>query len=76
MFLSRITELILKDMVEYAKVVSITLYTHNDERDILPLPLLHECLSGTVQKVEEWSHSWVTRYHSVIKLRGIVSHRG
>ena len=65
-------------MVAYAKEVSITLYTHNDERDILSLPLLQQALKRAMKEGEGegWGHSWVTRYHTIIKLRGIVSHRG
>ena len=49
-------------MVAYAKEVSITLYTHNDERDILSLPLLQQALKRAMKEVEGWGHSW---YHMI-----------
>jgi glutamate--cysteine ligase regulatory subunit len=66
-----------EDLAQYCKDVGITLYTHNDERCLLPVRDLQSTISSTL-KVDSgsWSPGWVSRYHSIINLRGIVSHRG
>lgn len=66
-----------QDLVAFAKQVDIQLLTHNDGREILPLAPLHQTLGSAVGgEWQSWRCRWVSRYNSVIKLRGIVSHRG
>ena len=65
-------------MVELAKEQNISLLTHNDEREILPLPQLQTALDSTPLGGDHtpWTLGWVARYSSVVKLRGIIAHKG
>ncbi len=68
-----------QDLVEFAKVNDVRLMTHNDDSDILPQSQLQTALEGQLGgrvNHTHWSTSWVTRYTSIIKLRGIIAHKG
>lgn len=67
-----------QDLAQYCKEADIKLFTHNDEKTLLPLHNLSETLTETLKMTEgdSWKYSWVSRYNSVINLRGIVSHKG
>lgn len=69
-----------EDLVEFSKQHDIKLTTHNDDRDILPQESLGPTLSSVLEGCDIdhslWTPSWVARYSSVIKLRGIIAHKG
>lgn len=69
--------IIPQDLATYAKEVNIRLFTHNDERCILPVNDLQQTLKSSLNVMDlSWHYRWVTRYHSVINRRGIVTHKG
>lgn len=68
-----------QNLVEFAKQHGVSLTTHNDESEILPQPQLQSTLSSSLGGLVDpthWRYSWVTRYSSVVRLRGIVAHKG
>ncbi|XP_011403973.1 PREDICTED: glutamate--cysteine ligase regulatory subunit-like [Amphimedon queenslandica] len=65
-----------EDLAQYCKEVDIKLFTHNDDRCLLPPESLQETMRNTLKVGENWSCGWVSRYNSIINLRGIVSHKG
>lgn len=70
----------LQDLVAFSKQHDIKLITHNDDRVILPQENLDSALSSALEGREvdhtPWTPSWVARYSSIIKLRGIIAHKG
>ena len=66
--------------MKFSKEHDIKLITHNDERVILPQENLDSTLSSVLEghgiDHTPWTPSWVTRYSSIIKLRGIIAHKG
>ena len=67
-------------MLEFSKQHEIKLTTHSDNRDILPKDSLNSTLSATLERYDinhaSWTPSWVARYSSIIRLRGIIAHKG
>ena len=71
--------LYLQDLVEFKEQHNVSLTTHSDESEILTHSQLHSTLSSALGELMDptcWTHSWVTRYSSVVRLRGIVAHKG
>ena len=71
--------LYLQDLVEFKEQHNVSLTTHNDEPEILTHSQLHSTLSSALGDLVDpacWTHSWVTRYSSVVRSRGIVAHKG
>ena len=60
----------------------MNLHTHNDEREILPVDQLPSMfVSSSSEKGQgfdhtHWSPAWVIKYSSIIRLRGIIAHKG
>ncbi len=72
-----------QDLVEFSKEKGVNLHTHNDEREILPvdqLPLMFTSSPSTTKGQgfdhTHWSPAWVIKYSSIIRLRGIIAHKG
>ena len=71
--------LYLQDLVEFKEQHNVSLTTHSDESEILTHSQLHSTLSSALGELVDpacWTHSWVTRYSSVVRSRGIVAHKG
>ena len=67
----------MQDLTAFSKQHGITLYTHSDERDILPAPQLHALMGGVCGSLDnQWEYSWAARYSSVVRMRGIIAHKG
>ena len=69
-----------QDLVEFSKEKGVNLHTHNDEREILPTGQLDSLLSpavkGQAADHTHWNAAWVIKYSAIIRLRGIISHKG
>ncbi|XP_064394968.1 glutamate--cysteine ligase regulatory subunit-like [Halichondria panicea] len=68
-----------EDLVAFSKVHDVRLMTHNDDKVILPQAQLQAALDTTLGgRVDHthWTPSWVIKYTSIIRLRGIISHKG
>ncbi|XP_065917019.1 glutamate--cysteine ligase regulatory subunit-like [Dysidea avara] len=67
-----------EDLVEYAKTVNIKLFTHNDDPDVVSAEgvtqVINKPMGGTSQV--RWNPSWVVRYSTQVKCRGILGRRG
>ena len=63
--------------MEFSKEKGVNLHTHNDEREILPVAELQSMLSNSMPGDHtHWNPAWVIKYSSIIRLRGIIAHKG
>lgn len=67
----------LQDLKVFSEEHGITLTTHSDERDILPDPQLQAMMGGVCGSHDyQWRYNWAAKYSSVIRMRGIIAHKG
>lgn len=67
----------LQDLKVFSEEHEITLTTHSDERDILPDPQLQAMMGGVCGSHDyQWRYNWAAKYSSVIRMRGIIAHKG
>lgn len=66
-----------EDLKVFSEEHEITLTTHSDERDILPDPQLQAMMGGVCGSHDyQWRYNWAAKYSSVIRMRGIIAHKG
>jgi glutamate--cysteine ligase regulatory subunit len=66
-----------EDLAVFSKEHGMTLNTHNDEKEVLPDPQLHALVGGVCGSHDNrWRYNWAARYSSVVRMRGIVAHKG
>ncbi|XP_065829009.1 glutamate--cysteine ligase regulatory subunit-like [Oscarella lobularis] len=65
-----------KDLNAFAKENDIRLVTTSDPHDILSADDFHETFSQQMANPQKWKRSWLSRYSTVVKSRGVVRHRG
>jgi len=67
-----------KDLVDYAKQVSVQLLTHNDSSVFIPCERLQQTVQAvsTERDSHAWSPQWAVRYSGIIKQRGIIKMKG
>ncbi|KAK6195475.1 hypothetical protein SNE40_000900 [Patella caerulea] len=67
-----------EDLRDFAKLHNVQLLTHNDPPDVLPLQSLQNAIrkSSTDKDGDNWEPSWISRYSTIVKCRGIILTKG